>query len=257
MQLKPLYDVKLIEQNRQHYYQIGTDEVWKPGVTTVLKVLDKPALIPWAAKCVSDNIKESLNNWDFSQPLGKLDIGRICEEGKNIYKKKASDAADMGSRVHKAIDEIIRGEIRDYSPDVRAGVQGFEEWKASNSLKIELGDTKIGSKMFGYGGSLDMVAFNEKNEAIIFDFKTTRIRKGLDHGIYPEAAYQLAAYSWAFREIYGIEVKEVYGLWLNKEKPEFKAVKVANIPACFEIFLSCLKIYNNSKFEMFEDMILV
>ena len=83
--------------------------------------------------------------------------------------------------------------------DIKAGVDGFLDWKASHSLQIELGDTKIGSKLFGYGGSLDMLAF-DKEDPIIFDFKTTKKRRDRDHGIYDDYAYQLAAYAQAFKE---------------------------------------------------------
>ncbi len=252
MILNPLYDVKLIATGKQHFYQIGTDETFHPGSTTALSVLNKPALVPWAANTACENIQEYLMANALNKPLTKEEIEKACLEGKNIYKKKASEAADVGSRVHQAIDTIIRGETPVISDDIKAGVQGFLDWKASNSLKIELGDTKLGSKLFGYGGSLDMVAF-DGNEAIIFDFKTTKKRKDRDHGIYPEAAFQLSSYANAFTERFGIPVKAVYGLWLDKEKPGFKAVKVSDINACFEIFLACLKIYKNSKYEMFDD----
>lgn len=254
--LNPLYPVKLIEKERSHYYQIGEGETWLPGVTTVLKVLDKPALVPWAAKSVSDNIYEELSK--LKEMPSKEELKKICEDGKNIYKKKSQEAADIGSRVHKAINQLIEGEIDDISyvdADIRAGVQGFLDWKGSNSLRIELGDTKIGSKLFGYGGSLDMVAFEGQN-AIIFDFKTTKKRRDRVHGIYDEYALQLAAYAQAFRETYGIEVKKVFALWLNKEKPEFKAVEVKNIPLCFEGFLAALKIHQVSRIEKFDDLII-
>ncbi len=253
MKLEPLYKVQLIEANRQHYYTIGDDETWYPGATTVLKVLDKPALVPWAAKCVSDNIKQALNEWVGINPFNKADIEKICEEGKNIYKKKASDAADIGTRVHRAVDCIIRGEEPTLTDDIKHGVQGFLDWRASNSIRIELGDTKLGSKLFGYGGSLDFIGFDPSGAAIIFDIKTTKVRKGMDHGIYDEAAYQLSSYRQAFKETYGIPVKAVYGLWLNKEKPEFKAVKIANPDICFEGFLACLKMTQIAKLEKFED----
>ena len=252
MKLEPLYNVKLIEANRAHYYQIGDDETWHPGATTVLKCLDKPALLPWGVKLCSENIKEALEKWDFSKPLTKLDIARICEEGKNIYKKKASDAADLGTRVHKAVDAIIHDQEPVITDDIKAGVEGFLEWKALNSITISLGDTKLGSKLFGYGGSLDFIGFDPSGAAVIFDVKTTKARKGMNHGVYPEFGLQLASYAKAFTETYGIPVKEVHALWLNKEKPEFKSLKVTNINVAFEAFLACLKIYQTQKFEMFD-----
>lgn len=250
--LVPLFRVKLIEKDKSHFYQLENDEDWKPGVTTVLKMINKPALIQWASNSACENIRDYLMANALDKPLTKEQIEKACLEGKNIYKKKASDAAGIGSRVHSAIDGIIKGTAPAgaYGADIESGVKGFLEWRSSHSLTIELGDTKLGSRMFGYGGSLDMVAFNEKNEAIIFDIKTTKKRKDRDHGIYDEAAYQLGAYVQAFRETYGIEVKEVYGLWLNKEKPEFKAVKINNLQKAFEGFLAALKLYQISKYDL-------
>lgn len=254
--LKPLFDVKLISDRKSHFYQLGDDDIWKPGVTTALGMINKPALISWSAGVACENIREYLMTNALDKPLTKLEIDNACNEGKNIYKKKASEAADLGSRVHNVINGIITGKaVSPYeeSPeDTAPGVQGFLDWKASHSLTIELGDTKIGSRVFGYGGSLDFVSFNDKNEAVIWDLKTTKRRKDREHGIYPEFAYQLAAYKQGFEETYGIEVKELYALWLNKEKPEFKAVKISNPSMAFEGFLAALKLYNTAKYEMLE-----
>lgn len=249
--LKPLYEVKLVEANRQHFYQIGADETYHPGVTTVLGVINKPAILPWAVKCVSDNIREELIKVKANSLDDKL-INKICDEGKNIYKKKAEDAADIGTRVHGAVNEIIHGRKPVITPDIEAGVQGFIDWSTSNSIKFELGDTKLGSKLFGYGGSMDFMAF-KGDEPVIFDLKTTKKRKDRDHGIYSEYAFQLSAYAQAFHETYGMEVKHVYALWVNKEKPEFKPVKVSSIPEAFQGFLAALKLYRLSKYELFED----
>lgn len=251
--LKPLYEVKLIADGKSHNYQIGNDPTWHPGVTSALKMIDKPALIPWVARTVSENIQEAWLDLgeNYGDPITESMIKKICEEGKNIYKKKASDAASIGTRVHGAVNDIIHDRNPDMTPDIKAGVEGFLAWKETNKLTIELGDTRLGSKLFGYGGSLDFVAF-DGNEAVIWDLKTTKKRKDRDHGIYPEYCYQLAAYSQAFRETFGIEVKAIYALWVNKEKAEFKAVKISNTNICFEAFLAALKLYKLSKYEMME-----
>lgn len=259
MRLSPLYTVKLIADGKSHFYTIGNDPTYFPGVTTVLgATIAKPQLLPWAVKACSDNIMEELTKLaavnqtiKYMTYLEPAIIERVCTEGKNIYKKKASEAADIGSRVHQAIDLIIRGEIPTISEDIKSGVQGFIDWQEKYKVKIEAGDTKIASKIFGYGGSLDFIAFID-GEPVIFDNKTTKKRKDADHGIYPEYAYQLAAYAQAFHETYGLEVKQVYCLWLNKEKPEFKAVKISNLAEAFQGFLSALKLYKLSKYELFD-----
>ena len=245
--LKPLYNVKLIETGKQHFYQIDKDETWLPGVTTVLgAAIPKPALLPWALNSMEENLKPYIG-----QPLTK----EMLIDSKNIYKKKAQDAADIGTRVHKAIDDIIKGTTptEAYGADIEPAIQGFKDWRDSTGITIEIGDSKIGSKLFGFGGSLDLMGFDKNGDAVILDVKTTKRRKDRNHGAYPEAGLQLSAYQCAFRETYGIDAKSLYVLWINKEQPEFKAVKVANPSASFEGFLSALKLYNLSKFETFDE----
>lgn len=246
--LNPLYEVKLIEDGRSHFYTIGNDEKWYPSSTGVLKCLDKPAILPWALNCMGDNIRDFFKTHDG----GKFAVDDLIKEAKNIYKKKASEAADVGTRAHRAIDDIIKGNTPDITADIKPAVDGFLKWKEEQHIEIIAGDTQIGSKLFGYGGSLDFVGL-DGDQVVIFDNKTTKKRKDRDHGIYPEAAYQLSSYAVAFKETFGLPVKAVYGLWLDKENGGFKAVKVSNINAAFEVFLACLKIHQNQKFEMFEE----
>lgn len=246
------YNVKMIDDGKQHFYQIENDDRWLPGVTTILSAaIPKPALLPWALNMMGENIREYLMGRSPGQPFKPDEIEILIKEGKNIYKKKASDAAGIGTRAHKAIDDLIHGLDPQITPDIKFAVDGFLAWKSSNSLAIEMGDTKLASKLFGYGGSLDFVAF-DKNEAIVFDLKTTKKRKNMPHGAYDEMGLQLAAYSQAFHETYGLKVKAAYVLWVDKERPDFKAVKVSNIPVCLEGFLAALKLYQNQKFEKFE-----
>ena len=249
--LKPLYNVDMLEQKNAHYYTVNKEEKWLPGVTTILSAtIPKPALLPWALKEMGKNIKDYLLKRK-EQPFTEHEIDGLIIASKNIYKTKAKEAADIGTRVHNAINDIIHGKDITIDEEIRHGVQGFLDWKASHSLTFKLGNTEIASRLFGYGGSLDMLAF-DKSDPILIDFKTTKQRKGYSHGIYPEYGLQLSAYAIAFEETYGIPVKEAYGLWLNKEKPGFEAVKVLNIRACFEFFLACLKLYRFQKTEIFE-----
>src|SRR5438477_2816654 len=171
--LNPLYPVELITNGKSHFYKLGDGDLWFPGVTTVLQMIAKPALIQWSSNMACENIKEYLMENALNKPLTKEEIEKACLEGKNIYKKKAEAQADIGTKVHKAIDSLIKGDILEITDEIKPAIEGFINWNDSNDLTIEFGDTKIGSKVFGYGGSLDMVAFNKSNEAILVDFKTT------------------------------------------------------------------------------------
>lgn len=245
--MNPLYKVTRVDKDGKHFYQIESDDKWLPGVTTILKVLNKPALIPWALNCMEANILNAIS------PGSICDIKslkEIIKESKGIYKKKAEDAANIGTRIHNAIDAIIHGNNYERDAQVDIGVEGFLRWQEANKLKIILGDTRIASKIFGYGGSLDFLA-ESANGVVIFDVKTTKKMKGGEHGIYPEYAYQLSAYKQAFEETYGAKVSDVYALWINKETPGFLPLRVGHWGSCFEGFLSCLKLHNLSNYQLF------
>lgn len=253
--LSPLYKVTMVSSGNAHYYQIGNDENWLPGVTTILgSAIAKPQLIQWASNSACENIREFLIENALDKPLTRDQIEKACLEGKNIYKKKAAAAADIGTRVHGAVDTIIRGGNPVITDDIKAGVDGFLQWVDSHKLKIEFGDTKLGSKLFGYGGSMDFLAF-DGDDPILFDLKTSKKRKDRDHGVYDEMGLQIASYQQAFLETYGLRPKAAYILWVNKEKPEFKAVKLVNTEKSLEGFLAALKLYQLKKFELFENSI--
>lgn len=243
---KPLYPVELIVDGKQHFYKLGDDETYHPGVTTILgAALPKPALLPWAVKMMGENIREYLTARD-GKPFLKDEIDALIQAGKDIYKKKAEAAADIGTRAHKVIDSILLGVDCEVTDDIKPCIDAFQDWRGRQTLTFDLGDTKIGSKVFGYGGSLDCVAWGDSGPVLI-DLKTSK-------AIYDEYAYQLAAYVQAFRETYGVEVKEAIILRLGKDKPEFEVKRVANLSACLDGFLAALKLYNLNKWKKFEEI---
>ena len=50
-----------------------------------------------------------------------------------------------------------------------------------------------------------------------------------------------------------MEVKEAMILRIGKDKPEFEVKKLSNPNETFQGFLAALKLYNLSKFEMFDN----
>lgn len=243
--IAPLYKVSLIADGKDHFYEIENDPVWKPGVTTVLKQINKPALIPWACKVMGENISSYLSARPKDKPFTPEEIEALVKEGKQIYKKKAEAAADIGTRAHKAIDSILAGVDVELSDDIKPCVQAFLDWKGRQGVTFELGDTRIASKVFGYGGSLDALAFHG-DKVILIDFKTSK-------GIWDEMAFQVAAYAQAFKETYGVTVSDALILRLGKDTPDFEVKRISNLPACLEGFLAALKLHNLAKWKKFED----
>src|SRR6202034_4217965 len=76
------------------------------GCTSVLGVIAKPALVPWAAKMATEYIKEHApfvkatpNYYEVDEPT--------LEEAKNAHRKRKEDAADRGTDLHALVEEYV------------------------------------------------------------------------------------------------------------------------------------------------------
>ena len=48
--ISPKYNVELVKKGRSHFYEVKEYGLLLPGVTGVLGVINKPALVPWAKR---------------------------------------------------------------------------------------------------------------------------------------------------------------------------------------------------------------
>lgn len=145
-----------------------------PGVTTVLALLAKPALIHWAWK-----------------------LGLDGED----YRKVKGKAANIGTITHYLVECDMKDrepELGDYKPNdveqARRAFQGYLDWKRQYKLiplEVEYG---VVSEDWEYGGTLDCVALDTDGALVLLDVKTSK-------GIYDEMKYQLAAYWEAWNEM--------------------------------------------------------
>ena len=239
MKLEPFYPVQLVCTNNKHEYKIGDSPDLHPSVTGILNVLNKPFLVPWAAKEAANKIKGYLKAHAVNRCLTAEEIDQLVEAGRKEHEVKKEAAADLGTRAHKAIDQIIRGEKPEVDDDIKPCVDAFLDWYRNANIRIALGDTKIGSMAHGYGGSLDAMGF-QGDLPVILDWKTS-------NAISDTYAYQVAAYGQAFMETYGVQAVDYYILRLGKTKPEFEVRKLKNPYLSFRGFLHALSLYRHEK----------
>lgn len=242
----PLYGVEIKTNGKGHYYSTSRQpDEWYPGVTTVLGMIAKPALIPWAAKEASNKIKAYLKKHAVNRSLTGDEIDKLVEEGRTAHVDRVTKAADLGTRAHKAIDDIIEGRKPVITDDIKPPVEAFKNFVKENKLEIIKGDTKIASIQNRFGGSLDALGWKD-GRFIIVDFKTS-------NGCYKEYAFQVAAYSKAFSETYGLDyLPEALILRVGKEKAEFEYKNVRKIGECFSQFLAAKTLWEGSKNEFYE-----
>lgn len=188
------------------------------GTTTVLGILAKPALYGWYYK------------------MGKA--------GENPYKKKDA-AADIGTIAHAMIMCHLKGWELDTSnliPDSVSTAENcvisYYEWEENKKIESILIEEPLISKR-GYGGTIDLYAMVNGQRWLI-DFKTSS-------GIYPDMAYQVAAYKNLLEE----NGKPVdHSIILNVGKDEdagFQAKPYGNLSKEFKLFRHCLEIYKIQK----------
>ena len=201
-----------------------------PRVTTILKeMIMKQALIGWSAKMTAEYFTERLvdlmrDGLISLDELREMDVNQFVKEAKAYHIEKAERAADIGTKVHNAIEKFLKaedGQEIEIPTDIQKPFNAFLDWWESNKVKpINIEERLYSLEGGGYTGKLDLVAELEKGVYII-DFKSSS-------GYYePEMPLQLAAYRSAYDEMYKCKVDGMGVLRLDKE---------TGIPEC--IFIS-------------------
>jgi len=170
------------------YKNLGGDRV--PGVTTVLGMLNKPALLKWA--------------WQ----MGK--------DGKELEAVRQG-AADIGTVAHALCEAYLRGMALDSSnitPEVlsraETGFLRFLDFWDREGLKVVAVELVMVSEMMQVGGTLDVLAERPDGRLVVVDLKTSK-------GIYDEMLVQVATYAAMFEEGSQRKVDDVYVVRIGKE----------------------------------------
>jgi hypothetical protein len=159
-----------------------------PGVTTILKVIDKSdALMSWAARQTAEAAIEI-------GPLGLM-LEKVGREGtiKALTSRsswKRDEAAQLGTDVHHLADQWIRG-LQPVVPEhATAHVKNYADWWTASGWTLRASEAMVVNPEFGYGGTLDLLARDRDGRTVLADIKTGK-------GVYREAVLQLTAYGMA------------------------------------------------------------
>jgi len=229
--------------NGERFYAIPGQRELFPSVTTVLKIINKPAITQWQQKVMLESVENSLKN----KPKHALSASEelkwrkdILQTAKHVPDKLRNEAADLGTRAHAFIDEnLLRDKMRDDVPEeLRHIVQGFEAWRKNAGLCFVQRDTQVWSTEYKYAGALDALAIRTSTRGlVILDWKTSSL---FSH----QYAYQIAAYAKALEEMSKKSVEEAWVVRFDKYKPSFEIKKVENLDESFEAFRCALILWN-------------
>jgi hypothetical protein len=174
-----------------HIYSFNTgSEVFSPlpRVTTVIGVLDKSGpLVGWAKREVSN---AALRNLDV---LSKMAVTAGPESAARwlatIPGYQRDTAADIGTRIHRLVEQLARGTEPEVTAEEAPFVDGYRRFLAAFRPRFLAVEEMVASLRHRYAGTLDAIAVMG-GQTWILDVKT-------GSGIYPETALQLAAYASA------------------------------------------------------------
>ncbi|MBI4396838.1 MAG: hypothetical protein HY548_07070 [Elusimicrobia bacterium] len=235
----PQYEVT--DDNHRYTIRLPSGDLIGPlvSVTSVLGVLAKDALIGWAARESAAFFKAELLRLG-ARALTPVVLDQIAKDAAQAHRRKANDAADLGSVCHNAFEAIIKGqEPIDYPKEIEQPISAFKVYRLQSDIEIVATELPVASAELRYGGRLDFIGWSESRGGWgIGDYKTSSRFYGNDY------AYQAGGgYARAVEEMYGIEIKWAEIVRFSKKPPfESEARPVTNIRAAIDGFLAALAI---------------
>jgi len=207
----------LAKKAKQHTVYRLQDGTRVPGTTTILGVINKPALIPWANKL----------------GLQGIEVGKYQDV-----------TAKVGTCCHAMIESHLKGEAFDDSEYDKTtlnlaenGYLKYLDWEAKHTLEDVHAELPLVSEELEYGGTIDLYCKLD-GEYTLVDFKTSA------SGIYSEMEWQVAgAYEYLLSEN-GYNVDRVMILRLGRsDKDDMEVKTLGNWPGAWLVFTTALRLY--------------
>lgn len=213
-------------------------EVWYASVTSVLGILDKPALLNWK---IDKHLEQA---YAVSQD-------KSFDEYINIVKAKTSDALDSapqaGTDIHKILEDWLF-ENREFSnlTEVEKLICFNIEKELSNRINGDiLKEQYFINKDKGYAGCADLVC-----NGWIIDYKSKQEKSKFIPGkmAYPEHYRQLSAYGKAFFKDAGFRAANIF-ICLETGEIDFHEHKKEDLDNGWLDFLDCLSLYKRNNYD--------
>ena len=206
-----------------------------PSITNVLGVLNKPALVGWAAREVAHKA------WELRNALNEMGEDDAIQVLKGAPYRKSGRAADRGTTIHAYLEarlsglapEVVTGEAKRYQA---AAEQWLDDWQPE-TVATEL--TVFADE---YAGTGDLWC-RRGGRMCIVDFKTSK-------AIYPEASLQIAALWGARIDAAGEfvphywEERECEGWVVRIGENGYETKRVADLSFSLDVFRACLDVWD-------------
>ena len=162
-----------------------------PSVTSIIGILDKPQLTRWKMREVA---KAAIA---IPGPQGDEPVERFADRAIEAAMSQVGEAADLGSRIHAAIENLMRGGAEEPSEELQPYVKPVLDWMRQVGVKVTHSEIVLVNAVHGFAGRVDALftwgdAFGKMG---ILDFKTKKTKPDEKVEAYDEHTLQLAAYA--------------------------------------------------------------
>ena len=223
-----------------HRYKL--DGEWVPGVTTILGVLDKPAIPKWAASQVAEYVADNPDGVETLRAMGR---GPMVQALKGLPWARRDAAGTRGNVLHDYAEALLKGEEVEVAEEhvgvMESALAFMEDWH----IKPLIIEFPCASREHRWAGTGDLIAEYRRPDTgregvAIFDWKSGK-------AIYPEFAWQLSAYGHA--EFHGLDgdekplptCEDAFGVQIRPDG--YDAVPLAFGRDIYEEFLSIRRTY--------------
>ncbi len=221
------------DHGNSHSYALDGHKI--PGVTTIIKVLDKPALVGWAAR---ESAAYAIEHWD------KLATLPLMERADKIARARFESnrrAIVRGHRIHEFGEKIAHGVPVEVPDEYRVPAEAYARFLDAWDMETIATETPVCHTAYRYAGTFDAVVDSPRLGRVMIDIKT-------GSGVYSETALQLAAYRYADMMIdsAGAEVPNLntVGAYVAHVLPDtVDLVPITQDDRVTGAFLYCLELY--------------
>lgn len=243
---------------KAHYYTLNGRRMY--GITSVLGIIAKPLLIPWAAGQVVEYIRNNAKKQTIQGSNWYAVDNKLLEQAKIAHRMKKEAAGDVGKVVHGLAEDFANGSLGKpidggsfivIPPEVTAiGAKleatpeevmvvtmfnHFLKWAMDNKVTFLASEQKMYSKTHWIAGTVDAVVMIG-GKKYVMDIKTYS-------GIYDRTPFlQMAGYAIMLEEMGHKDIHGTIIVRLGKDG-SFEVVKNTNLAEEKQGFLHALGLY--------------
>lgn len=217
------------------------------GVTSVLGVIAKPALIQWAANEAIKFVRENAS-YKRQKLLRKGYVvikDKFLEQARYAHAQKRDTAAEQGTDVHAEVERYVKDcvELYEGKPFVAyaegSAIAPFVDWARKEDVRFISSEHKLYSKELWVAGTCDLV-FEKGGKQYVGDVKT--YAKIWDRTPF----FQCAGYGVMWKEMQGAPIDGYCVLRLSKDG-SFEDMWSFDVEGDTQAFLSALTLYKALK----------